>query len=241
LVFLRTTQVLGVWCISALCLASSSVQSKGQTGVWEKISEKEHLTIYRKEVKGSRILAFRGEGFLDATPTQVLSVLMDNARSPEWVASLKEARVIRHITEFKYIEYNLVSTPPLIMKHRDFVSLVTLEVDVDKLRLTLRFKSHVDLEVPEIKKYVRGSLNNSVFIMTGLEDGSRTFFEAEIHADPKGRVPRWLVNWFQKGWPKWTFKGLRKQLKKPDVFEDPKIRALLPQSQSKNEDQSALP
>ncbi len=49
----------------------------------------------------------------------------------------------------------------------------------------------------------------------------------EIHADPKGSVPKWLVNLFQKGWPRNTIEGIRKQAAKADVKEHPVVASQL--------------
>jgi hypothetical protein len=39
----------------------------------------------------------------------------------------------------------------------------------------------------------------------------------EIESDPKGWLPAWLVNFFQKDWARETIEGIRKQCAKPDL------------------------
>jgi hypothetical protein len=39
----------------------------------------------------------------------------------------------------------------------------------------------------------------------------------ELHSDPKGWLPAWVVNLFQKDWARITIAGIRRQVKKPDL------------------------
>jgi hypothetical protein len=46
---------------------------------------------------------------------------------------------------------------------------------------------------------------------------SATYVVVEMHTDPMGSIPSWLVNLVQKSWPLKTIQGLRSQVKKPFV------------------------
>src|SRR5262249_30983530 len=105
---------------------------------------------------------------------------------------------------------------PFVMKDRDFVAHVWMEVDKKAKTLVLRYRSEDDPAAPKTDN-VRGDLINSRFVLTSLEGGKKTSLLAEIHADPKGSVPKWIVNLFQKSWPSDTFEGIRKQLTKPSI------------------------
>ena len=56
----------------------------------------------------------------------------------------------------------------------------------------------------------------------GFAWGSR--FTGSFPPSPRGSVPKWIVNMFQRAWPKDTFKGIKKQLEKrgevPTAFAD---------------------
>ena len=51
----------------------------------------------------------------------------------------------------------------------------------------------------------------------GIDDGKRCRLTVELHADPKGLLPAWLVNFFQKDSVRLTIAGIRKQVQKPDL------------------------
>ena len=50
-----------------------------------------------------------------------------------------------------------------------------------------------------------------------IDEGKRTRLTIEVDADPKGALPPFVVNFFQKDWSRDTIKGIRKQTKKADL------------------------
>ena len=56
-----------------------------------------------------------------------------------------------------------------------------------------------------------------------VEGGQKTLVVTEIHADPKGSLPTWVVNMFQKDWPVKTIRNLRAQVAKGDIKESPDL------------------
>ncbi len=183
--------------------------------VWEKVREADGIQVHRREIPGSPLIAFRGEGIIDAPIGKVGSVLVDVSRSTEWIDSLKEARQLRKVSESEYILWNHIGTP-IVMKDRDFVTSTKLEIDTTTHRLIIRIKSVNDASAP-VTDFIRGEIYNSAFELTSIDGGKRTKLVTEIHADPKGSVANWIVNSFQKNWPYNTIKSLRVQVAKPDV------------------------
>ena len=62
---------------------------------------------------------------------------------------------------------------------------------------------------------------NSVYKLTPVDDGKRCRVEVEIHTDPRGWLPSWLVNLIQKSWPLKTLRGIRQLIDKPYVVDYP--------------------
>jgi hypothetical protein len=194
---------------------------------WEKVRETDGITVYRSHVPGSAVLAFKGDGRVDVPLLKVAHVIIDPARGPEWVDSLTESRVIRQISELEFLEYDHFAMP-FIIKDRDFVSHVTIEPDAAAQEIAVSFISVEDSAAPPQKRYVRGDLVYSVFHLRA-EGPDATRVEAEIVCDPKGSLPKWLVNFFQKSWPVKTLQALRRQAARPDVTPDPILARLFAQ------------
>jgi len=206
-------------------VTTASARSDDRAASWEKIGEDDGITVYRREVPGSPVIAFKGEGIINASILRVASILVDTTRATEWIDSLVEERTIRRVSETEYIEYDHMGTP-FVMKDRDFVIDCKLDLDAAQKKATLRFHSVTDSLAPATS-YVRGELISSSFALTALERGAKTMMVAEIHCDPKGSVAKWIVNWFQKGWPHNTITSVRAQAAKPDIVDHARLKEVM--------------
>jgi hypothetical protein len=192
---------------------------------WTLMSRRDGVEIYRREMPGSPLVVFKGEGTIDAPVWKIASILLDTKRAPEWADSLKESRVAKRLGATEYEEYNHLGMP-LILKDRDFLSDVVIQISNEQKAFSLVYKPADDRDVPRTH-FVRGKIEYGVFEVTSLEPGRRSKLRAEIQADPKGALPAWVVNFFQKGWPLNTFQGIRTQAAKPDIAMPPEFKDVL--------------
>ena len=218
------------WCEPVQKPKENSAPSlKEMVFKWKESSHSDGLTLYWSKVDGSQVIAFKGEGIVDAPIEKVASIIVDTTRATEWIDSLVSSKVVRNLSPAEFFEYDHVgiSFPfDTVMSDRDFVSHVVLESDPATKRFTVSYLHTEDEGAPLIRKYTRGVMT-CVFKMVPMSMPEETYVEAEIHCDPKGGVPKWLVNFFQQGWPQTTFENLRKQAKKPDIQILPVVENLL--------------
>jgi hypothetical protein len=229
--WVRAARLLGlVFALAAALAVPAQAESQAQAAQpsgeqWEKIGDDDGIAVYRREVPGSPLVAFKGDGVINASILRVASVLVDSSRATEWIDSLVEAKIVRQVSETETIHYDHVATP-IVMKDRDFVSDCKLDFDPAQKKIILRIHSVTDAAAPATS-YVRGELLNSSFVLTSIDHGTKTRVVAEIHADPKGSVAKWIVNLFQKRWPHNTITRLRAQVAKPDIREHPRLKQVL--------------
>ncbi len=186
---------------------------------WQKSCETNGITIYWSKVEGSQVIAFKGNGIVDEPLDKVASVIVDTTRGTEWIDSLVSSKVVRTLSPNEFIEYDHAGIPfpfDTVMSDRDFVSHVTVDYDPGTQRLTVSYLPAEDDLAPVLRKYTRGVMT-CVFKMVPMSMPDQTYVEAEVHCNPKGGVPKWLVNFFQQGWPETTFENLRREVKKPDI------------------------
>jgi hypothetical protein len=216
--------------LCALLLVSAVASADGaapKEPPWEKFDEDEGISVFRREVPGSPIIALRGEGVVNAPILRVASVLVDSARAPEWIDKLAEVKVIRKISDDEYIHWNHISTP-MILKDRDFVFDIKLVLDPPNKKVMLNYHSVYDSGAPKTD-YVRGEFKDGAFVLTSIDGGKKTLVVAQVLADPKGSVAKWIVNMFQKSWAHKTIASLRKQVAKPDIKDQARLKELLSQ------------
>jgi hypothetical protein len=194
-------------------MVSFPAASTGQD--WTRVDVADGIEISRRTVPGTGLVAMRGAGTIEAPVWKVASILLDPARAPEWVDSLRESRVVQRLGPTAYIEYNHFSMPFLV-KDREFVSDVQIEVDPTTRRVALVYRPTTQAMVPPTRA-VRGEILAGRFDARSVEAGRRTELIAEVQCDPKGLLPAWLVNLFQRHWPTNTFEGMRKQAARADI------------------------
>lgn len=195
--------------VLALLFVSSPAAAAG----WEKIDEEDGIKVFRKEVPGSPLVAFRGEGMISAPLEKLLWVLADNAHRTEWVDRLKKSVVLQTNGTYEYIVYQHFGLP-FPISDRDYVYRGKATRDENGV-VTLDLSSVTHPKAPATVG-VRANLIGSRYVLTP-KGPDKTYVVVEIHTDPKGAIPTWLVNLIQKSWPMKTLKGLRAQVQKPFV------------------------
>jgi hypothetical protein len=182
------------------------------------------IQILRKEVNGGGLIAFRGIGVVEAPLPLVATVIFDTDRRLEWIEGLVESRIIRWEGEDFFIEYDHIDMP-LFFQDRDFVSKIKMSFDRSKKELVFHYQPSEDPAAPHTD-YLRGELVNTTFILSSIDNDTKTRVDAQFLCDPKGSIPTWLVNFFVKDWPKTTFRNLRKEVSRSDLLADPRFSKL---------------
>ncbi len=236
--FLSALILVSVLSVKAWAGASAGVTSvsdpllvahKDSDFHWQKSCETDGLTVYWSKVEGSQVIAFKGDGIVDEPLDKVASVIVDTTRGTEWIDSLVASKVVRPLNPTEFIEYDHVGIPfpfDTVMSDRDFVSHVTVDYDPQTRWMSISYLPAEDGLAPVLRKYTRGVMT-CVFKMVPMSLPDQTYVEAEVHCDPRGAVPKWLVNFFQEGWPETTFENLRREVKKPDIKVVPIIAGIL--------------
>jgi hypothetical protein len=176
---------------------------------WEKIDSENGIDVFKKEVPGSKLHAFRGTALVDAPMDKVMWVLADNTHRTEWVDRLKKSVVLEKRSEYVAVIYQHFGSPPMI-SDRDFVYVAKAYSKSDGTAV-LDINSTTHPKAPSTVG-VRGTLEDCSYLLT--RKGEKTFVDVSIILDPKGALPAWVVNLVQKSWPMKTLTGLRNQVKK---------------------------
>lgn len=193
---------------------------------WERLSDGDGIVVHKRKLPGSKFVEFRGTGTIDAPVSKILNVLLDTPRKLEWVDRAVEARDIRTLSPVERVEYNRTSAPWPV-KDRDFLFQAKAFPNLRDKTVLITLKSIEDEAVPVDPCCVRGELARSSYFLKAIKGGTATELTVQIHADPRGAVPSWIVNMIQKSWPRKTMQALREQVAKPDVAENALFKSLL--------------
>jgi hypothetical protein len=220
-------RLFAVSLFAALSVAGlASADTPAPAPKWELFDEEDGVRCYRRDVAGTDVVALRGEGFVPAPITRVASVLVNRSRAHEWIDRLARTKMLRQISETESINWNHIKTPSPL-QDRDFVFKAVLSTDPAKKKFMVTYFSVTDPLAPATDDYVRGHFKSGKFELTMVErtnkDGTKTkgtHVVAEVIVDPRGSVPKFLVNMVQKDWPHQTITALRRQVGKPDIKDE---------------------
>lgn len=187
----------------------------GSAPDWQLIDTTEGIQIYKKVIEGSPIVAFRGEAIIEAPIGKVVHVLVDNKHRKDWVDRLVTTTVLEKPGLYEQTMYQEFDAPWPV-SNRDLVFRGKIKRDEETGMVSIRFKS-VD-DVPNAPKTtgVRGHLESGIYELTPI-DKNKTRLNVELISDPKGFIPKFVVNIVQKSWPYKTISALRKQVNKDFV------------------------
>ncbi|MDB5141589.1 MAG: hypothetical protein JWQ66_302 [Mucilaginibacter sp.] len=199
-------KVIFIFLLLVLKMSSASAQN-----YWKLNTEKEGIKIYTSMVPDSKIKAIKVECNLNATPSQLVALIMDVNTATDWVYHVKSAKLVKQISPAELYYYSEVSLP-WPAANRDFVAHLTVSQNPDTKVVTIDGPAVPGL-VPVKKGIVR--IDNSIgkWIITPLGP-DQVNVEYSIHVDPGGALPSWLVNMFATEAPLKIFQSLKMQLQK---------------------------
>ena len=168
------------------------------------------MKVSRKTVEGSSLFAFRGVTEADIALDVLIATFTDPKQRRHWVNRYEEHVTIKKtkLSETYWIHFGL---PPLV-SDRDYVLKSDAKIDKKAGVIEVRIKSVTHDKYPP-DCCVRAEVKGTYYKFTALS-ATRTKLEVEVHTDPKGMLPSWLVNIIQKKWPSKTLSGLIKRAKK---------------------------
>ena len=95
----------------------------------------------------------------------------------------------------------------------------------------------VDMVDPDLAELARADVEeflvstryagSPIVMVSGVTGEGLPDLLAELDCDPKGAIPAWVVNLFQKSWPRNTLEGIRRQVAKPDITMPEAFKATL--------------
>lgn len=195
----------------ALCLtvvpALLPAVAMADEGSWENIGVFDGVKVWRKQVPGSDLFAFKGEIVANVHIGKIMTTFQDREQRKHWVDRFKEQKMLERpnpLTEVYWIHFAL----PFPITDRDYVMRAEGQIDAANKVFTARIKSVKDGRKPDDDCCVRAEAKNTYYRFEAIQGSEKTKLTVEVHTDPKGSLPDWLINIIQKKWPSKTLSGL---------------------------------
>ncbi|MBK05506.1 MAG: hypothetical protein CL920_35280 [Deltaproteobacteria bacterium] len=180
---------------------------------WERTSNKGGLAVYRKRIKGSPLFAFRGEYTAPIHIGKLITLFGSLSKLKVWIENYNASGRLERPNEFERV-YWLRFNMPWPIASRDFVLHVKASPEPKTRTVTALIKSVKHKKRPKVKGCVRAIIRYTKWKFFALRqkkgEGPKTKITVEVHMNPKGWIPAWIINSTQANWPRKTLTRLVK-------------------------------
>lgn len=191
---------------------------------WTKLYLRQGILVEKGTLADSPYHALRGTGIVQARIGRVISILYEHTRANEWVHQLVESKGLRDdlLSSVVWQRFDI----PWPAKNRDFIYLAepvfdeskkyfqALMTDVSEMNNPLTNAERA--RIPSQSCCVMGKIIYGRWQFRPVEPG-KTCARVDILFDPRGRLPAFVVNQFQRDWAYATIEGLQAQSSKQDI------------------------
>jgi hypothetical protein len=218
-----------IYCLTLLLIFGSQSLiavdfTKPHTG-WKKDRVVDGYTIFSRDEKNSDIVGIKVEGVMNAAIEPLMGNLRAVEGSENWTPSLVVKKTIKDISDLEAITYTL-NDMPWPLWHREFILHNKLMLDKERKLLYVMSKSvHQDYpNYSRAKKSVMANVGYSNFGFRPIGP-NKTYVELTVFVDPRGQVPTWIINFYQKKWPLKYLKSIEKRanVHKPALLKGMKV------------------
>ena len=186
---------------------------------WTPVFEEEDIKVWEKVIKGSSVVAFRGEMTSNSNIHELFTVLYDADHKKDFLQNVIEFRVLKIINPYEGLSYVKVGNNFPFIDDRDVLLQSKIESLPLEKKIVVHFKNSPLKLVPLKDDTVRiPKLKGHWTFKVISPEKTKVFYEVE--SDPGGLIPKWLVNLANKRLPFRTLKKLRSLSKKKDVFKE---------------------
>lgn len=196
-----------------LFVAGARAQPQAHIGMddpsWRLESSHDGIALYRGSVPGVGIVPLKAVMTIPGTIEEVSMVLEDIPRRREWISNFEQSVLLERTNDYDQTEYLKVDVPwPAL--DRSALIRARITVSDDLKRATIAAESVDSHPADTLPKLVRAQVHASTFQMT--QSAGRVEVVALIFIDPRGSVPKWIVNYFARRGSRVTLSGLRRQV-----------------------------
>jgi hypothetical protein len=214
----RGTLLRATWiaCVFALCAVSATAATTDpQPSIaiddpsWKLESSSDGIAIYSSSVPGVGIVPCKATMTIPGSIADVSLVLEDISRRKEWISNFGESVLLERTNDYDQTEYLRVDVP-WPASDRSAVVRARISVSDDLKQATIAAESVESHLADGLPKLVRSQVYASTFQMK--QAGDQVEVVALVFIDPRGSIPKWIVNYFTRRVSRSTLGGLRRQV-----------------------------
>lgn len=204
----ETLDIRVIFYFYTACLLSISVPL--QAWGWDLAKEENSIRVYTRSVEGSSFKEYRSVMQIEASLSSLVALVDDIPSYPKWIHTCKKAIVLKTFNQTKSQIYT-INNAPWPVSDRDAVALNEISQNDSTFVVTVNISGIPDL-IPLKPGLVRVKKIKGFWRFSPLENGIVEVVY-QVHNEPGGKIPAWLVNSIVVDQPFQTLLKMREQIK----------------------------
>jgi hypothetical protein len=197
--------------LTGSALVLSSFAAFAQPGAWhlEKDDAKKDIQVFTREIPGSELKEFRGVTHIKAPVSAFVALLKDPEQATSWMHNVKKFDVMETRSDLENIVYTVNDTPWPVT-NRDVYIRSVFSQDPSTFAVTVTLTGLADYK-PKNDNFIRMPALTGAWTFTPQQNGI-VEVSYQVHANPGGSLPNWLVNAIVVDTPYNTLNNLQKKV-----------------------------
>lgn len=183
--------------------------------------QKNGITVWKQAIPNTKIIGFKGNTTINATPKQILSVIMDIENSNQWIPRTRSAKSYEDQTQNGLPKTYIILDMPFPLADRELMVSSNITQQPNGT-INMSNKLTTINGIKPNKKYVRIPSYSGSWVLKPVGK-NKTDITITGHADPAGGLPAWVANLFVTDQPYEMLRNLKKQVQKPK-YQNPTIK-----------------
>ena len=181
---------------------------------WTLVKEAEEIRVYTTPVEGSDFLAYRGETVVEASAASIVAVLYDTPNCVSWLHECSFGLTLEEVSfEENYIfeQYDLtfpVSDRGVILHATLVWSEGSAIVSIEENNAYCEQNSNPRCAQVRALDLTPITRSRGAYTLTRIDE-NRTSVVWQVHAEPGGQIPTWIVNMLVVDMPYYSLLNLR--------------------------------
>jgi hypothetical protein len=175
---------------------------------WALEKNKDGIKVYTRDVAGSEIKEFKAFGSVKADRIAIARALTRVGDFQNWMPKIDKSKTIKKVSPTSLIAYYTVDMPWPI-DNRDVVVDISLETNNKKGISIIRMTENLTA-YNELSGFVRIKKLKGYWKL--ISKGNYTDIVYQLHSDPGGSLPTWVINMFIVDGPYDSIMALREKL-----------------------------
>lgn len=183
--------------------------------------QKNGITVWKQAIPNTKVIGFKAKTTINATPKQLLSVIMDVENSNQWIPRTRSAKTFESQKQNGLPKIYIIIDMPFPLADRELL-----------INSNIQQKSNGTITVINKLTKIKGVKSNKKIIRIPSYSGTwvlkpvgknKTDITITGHADPAGSLPAWVANLFVTDQPYEMLRNMKKQVKK-SKYQNPTIK-----------------